>query len=256
MKRALLLAVLALLITGCHPTPEPSNVAPETAENAAEPAPAQAPEPQTAPVREGVVGTEWGYFYKERRDEANLEVYKRALTLVKEQTGTSGTLSNVSRHIGDWYLIIVKIEDKTPPEMVPLDAPPPDTERAYLVDMAAEKVVQTGDIIAARPFYRGLHLDRHVASADPDIENDYLGSVAATLSAVNFGHTRHIEPISGQRFPEGVGAPTLSVGPNGALFTYYISGRGMMYSITECKLRVSDTAYEFTSDIFRPKEGE
>ncbi len=256
MKKALLLTALSLLVCGCHPTPEPSSAAPETPESAADPAPAQSPEPQTAPVREAVVGTEWGFFYKERRDEASLDIYKRALKLVKDQTGTSGTLSTVSRHIGDWYLMIIEIEDNTPRDMIPTDAPPPDTERAYLVDMAAEKVVQTGDILAARPFYRGLHLDRHVPSVDPDVESSYLGSIAASLSAVNFGHTRYIEPIQGQRFPDGVGGPRLSAGPNGALFTYYISGRGMMYSITECKLRVSDTAYEFTSDIFQPKEAQ
>ena len=252
MKKALLLAVLALLTTGCHPTPEPSSAAPETPENAAEPAPAQAPETQTAPVRVGVVGTEWTFFYREKQDPAKLEGYKRALKLVKEQTGISGTLSNISRNIGDWYLMIVEIEDNTPPEMVPLDAPPPDRERAFLVDLAAEKVVQTGDILAARPFFRGLHLDKHVPSADPEIENTYLGSIAASLSAVNFGHTRYIEPISGQRFPDGVGEPRLSASPDCAVFTYFISSRGMMRFFTVCKLKISDTVYEFTSDTYDP----
>ena len=232
MKRLFLLVILALFFTGCHPTPEPSAVTPESAEPAAESVPEPIAEAQAEPVREAVVGDKWEFFYKERRDEAKLNVYKRALQLLKDQLDVNGTLSSISRHIGDWYLIIVEIEDKTPPEMIPLDAPAPQTEFAYLVDMAAEKVIRPGDWIAARPFYRGLHLERHTPSADPEAEKEYLGSIAATLSAVSFSHTRYIEPITGQQFPEGVGGPRLSIGANGAVFTYYIASTGMMYFFT------------------------
>jgi hypothetical protein len=256
MKKLFLLVAFAFVYTGCHPTPEPSAVSPESTESTSDASSdTTGTTPAPAPAKVAEVGTEWQFFYKERRTNPPIiDVYKRALKLVKDQTGTEGTLGTTSRHIGDWYLIQIEIEDKTPPEMIPTDVPAPERERAYLVDMAAEKVVQPGDMLAARPFFRGSQLDKHIPSADPDIEKTYLGSIAASLSAVSFSHTRYIEPIQGQVFPPGVTGPRLSAGPNGAVFTYYIHSTGMNYFITECILKVSDTKFEFASDIMRPDE--
>ena len=251
MNHAILPSALLLCIaTGCHPTPEPSAVSQEPAEESAEPAQPQA----ETPKRDAVVGNEWQFFYKERHDNPDaVEAYKRALKLVVDKTGISGTLSTISRHIGDWYIIIVETKDDRPRDMIPLDAPAPDLTKAYLVNMAAEEMIQPGDYIAARPLFRGLHLDKHIPDPNPDNEKQYLGSIAIALSAVAFSHTRYIEPITGQVFPEGIGGPSLRVGPNGAVFTYYIASTGMMQSFTVCTLKVSDTSYSFASDIWKPE---
>ena len=250
---------IACSVVACHPqeTSSPADSRPEMTENTDEAVVTATPsqDTQDVEVKMPAVDTNWNFLYRERRTPELFERYRQALKLIVDETGIKGTVETTSRRLGDWFVIGVDDGIREDPETIPLDAPAIDHVHTYVVDMANQKVIQTNDFAALRPLFDALDLAHRQPFESVEDEKKFLGSLAVLIASVANNRWRYIEPISGQRFPPGVGGPMLEIEGNTVTFTYFVSGSGMMMSFTRNQLVVSPKGIVFNAEIYRsPKE--
>jgi len=254
------LVAVAFVMTSCHPkeTASPVETVSDSIDNKDTSeavdntnAPSQDIQKKGDSMNTPAVDDNFKFFYREKRNQEVVDKYKHALQLIKAHDGLSGTLDNTSRRIGDWYVVGVDDNIREDPAMMPMDAPAVEHVHAYVIDMANDKVIAQNDFMALRPLFDALNLADRKPFDDIDDENKFLGSLAALVASVATGNWRYIEPISGQRFPDGVGAPRMKVEGDVVTFTYFVSGTGMMRSFTENTLTISPKEIVFNSQLVR-----
>ena len=262
LKNLILMSLLAaaLAMTACHPkeTASPVESVSDNIDNkdvSADASNTNAPSEdkniQGDSMNTPAVDENFKFFYREKRNQEIVDKYKHALQLIKAHDGLSGTMDNTSRRIGDWYVVGVDDNIREDPSQMPTDAPAVDHIHAYVIDMANDKVIAQNDFMALRPLFDALNLAQRKPFDDVDDENKFLGSLAALVASVATGKWRYIEPISGQRFPEGVGAPRMKVEGDVVTFTYFVSGSGMMMHFTRNTLTISPKEIVFNSELVK-----
>ncbi|MBQ9395055.1 MAG: hypothetical protein IJU23_06000 [Proteobacteria bacterium] len=249
MKKSLLIPVIlsSVMFMGCSSAPEkaPENAPVEQPQPEPEPAPQPDPEPAVALPTE----MQWRMQYSAQDNPDVMALYERARKLVEEQRGEHGKLNLWGSYFGPWFVVVFEPEP-IDPEFVALDAPPP-VPAAYLVDMAAGKVIDRGDWKTARPFIEAQIAAYRRGFKDDKARQEFLNFFAASVSVIAFGNTDYLED-NGSSYPDPISAPRLKTNPETSELTYYQSSHGMTLFYTECKLTVTHAAIVFNSEIVQP----
>ena len=242
---------IAFTMAACHPqeTSSPVDSARDEVLNHAENSEVEV---QKDEVKMPAVDTNWSFFYRERRTPELFDRYRQALKIIVDETGIKGTVETTSRRLGDWFVIGIDDGIREDPSTLPLDAPPIDHVHTYVVDMANKKVIKTNDFAALRPLFDALDLAHRQPLETDEEEMKFWGSLATLVASVAVNRWKYIEPISGQRFPDGVGGPSLKMNGDTVVFTYFVSGGGMMMSFTKNELVVSPKEIVFNSELWHP----
>ena len=261
IKHGLILVASVTALSACHPQETSSPVDSKTevveknevVENTANTTDSAAQEvkQETKEVKMPQVDSKWSFFYQDRRTPELLANYKKALKIVVDQANMHGTMENVSRRLGDWYVIGIDDGIREDPRNLPTDAPMIDHVHTYVVDLANEKLIEQNDFAALRPLFDGLDLVHRQPLDSLSDEKSFLNSLAALVASVADKHWKYVEPIQGQRFPPGVGGPRLEIKGDTAIFTYFVSGSGMMMSYTQNQLTITPSAITFNSELYR-----
>ena len=251
--------VFAVSLSACHPqeASSPVDSKPDVLENADSliPVDTTAREEVKQVAKEvdmPAADLNWSFFYKDRRTPEILDKYKRALKIVVDQADMHGTMDNVSRRIGDWFVIGINDDKRDDPELKVTDAPDVDHVFTYVVDLANGKVIAQNDFAALRPLFNALDLI-HRKPLDSANEQKFLNSLAALVASVANKHWRFVEPMEGQSYPNGVGAPELEIKGDTAIFTFFISGGGMASSFTKNQLTIAPAEITFNAEIVMPE---
>lgn len=246
MKKVLFSAILLSLLslTGCNST---TNQPQTPAEQAPEQTPEQPGPAENATDKNLPAPTHWRSFYTDGKQEDIKALFEKARQIVANQKGVTGELNSWSKYFGPW--VIVEIKKEIPPDMIALDAPMPENP-VFLVDMAAEKVIEMGDWKSSKPFFDAQIAVIKQGFSSDDKRRDFIANMASAASVLGFGHTRYMDyPSDGVKYPRGATGPSFKYDMNSAELVYYVNSTGMMFSITKCVLTITQNSIVFNSEI-------
>ncbi len=251
MKKCFLCALLlsALSLTGCHSTSGTTTAQP--AQTPVE----QPSQPEQKPANNAdnaalLADDAWHSYYRDRKKEDVKALFEKAQKLVKEQKNVSGEINVWSKYFGQWVIIEIE-EDKNDdiPDVIALDAPL-RSNPVFLVDMAAEKVIEMGDWRTAKPFFDAQVDAIKKGFSDDDERRIFIAEMASAASVLGLGHTRYLDyPSEGVKYPSPVSGPTYKHSMKQFELIYYVASTGMMMSYTRCTLTITDTSIIYNSEI-------
>ena len=245
MKAALLMSMIAaMMLCGCDVSSETAAqtpVVPITDPSQPSEIPGSSEPTQSLPPATG-----WRTLYRDEKKDAIRQLFERAKELTEKQ-GSHGELDVWSSYFGPWVIVEIKPEPQDAQNQ-PLDATS-RAKTACLVDMAHETIIERGNWQQAKPFF-----DAQIAVFNTGFRNSedkaaFIGSFAASVSAVGFGHTQYLEkPRDGVRYPRPVTGPSLKIKKDHVELIYYIRHDGMIQSYTRCIFTMNKATISFQSD--------
>lgn len=249
MKAILLVVLLACmgLLSGCNASPD---LAPEA--NAQQPAPS-APNNQPSELEKSLPpATEWRTLYRDNKKEKIQAYFARARELVKQQKGIDGELDTWSKYFGPWVIVELKPAPATD-DLIVMDGPAP-SKRAYLLDMARETVLETGDWKAAKPFFDAQLAVIKKGFSSRDDERNFWANLASSASVVGFGHTNYVDyEGQGVHYPKPVTGPKWKQSKAKTELTYFVNESAMAMSFKRCRLTITEADIVFVSESAQPE---
>lgn len=251
MKKCFLCALLlsALSLTGCHSTS--GTTTPQPAQTPVE----QPSQPEQKPANNadntGLPAADtWHSYYRDRKKDDIKALFEKAQKLVKEQKNVSGEINVWSKYFGQWIIIEIE-EDKNNdiPEVFVTDEPP-RSNPVFLVDMAAEKVIDMGDWRTAKPFFDAQVDAIKKGFSDDGERRTFIAEMASAASVLGLGHTRYLDyPSEDVKYPSPVSGPVYKHSMKQFELIYYVASNGMAMFYTKCTLTITDTSIVYNSEI-------